>query len=171
MNASILPRVRRAGLRTTRGLLAVALTVTLAATAGVTAWASWSSAGSGSGSATTDTVVSLSTTSVTAPGAGAYPGGPAVPLNVAVTNPNAVPVQITAVTLDATRPVSVSGASGDCSVPAVNVSATGLSLAVAAGASGAVLTIPGALTLGSSTPSGCQGATFTVPVVLTGQTP
>lgn len=169
--AEHLPRgtARRGGL-VGRVLASAALALGVAAPLCGTAWAVWSSSGAGTGSAGTGTVVSLTTTAVAAPADGAYPGGPATALAVAVSNPNPFAVQVTSVALDPSRPVTVSGASGTCSAPPVSVSATGLSLSVPANASGTVLTVPGALTLGSSTDSGCQGATFTVPVVLTGRT-
>lgn len=166
-------RVRRGSLRTgaLRALVSVATTLALSAVVGGAAFAVWSSTGSGSGTATAGSTVALTTSSVTAPTSGAYPGGPAVALALVVSNPNGVPVRITSVALDSTRPVTVTGASGTCATPPVAVSATGLSIALAANASDVAISVPSALTLGAATASGCQGATFTVPVVLTGQTP
>ncbi|WP_406829449.1 hypothetical protein ABEG17_10610 [Pedococcus sp. KACC 23699] len=165
------PRRRAdAGRRAARALVAVATTLALSATVGGAAFAVWSSTGTGSGTATTGIVVALTTNSVAAPISGAYPGGPAVDLNLVVSNPNPVPVRITAVSLDGSRSVLVNGASGTCTAPPVAVSATGRSITLAANASNVSITVPGAMTFGTTMASGCQGATFTVPVVLTGQT-
>ncbi|KQU65429.1 hypothetical protein [Phycicoccus sp. Root101] len=158
-------------LRALRALVSVATTLVLSAVIGGAAFAVWSVTGAGSGTATAGSTVALTTSSVTAPDAGAYPGGPAVALALVVSNPNGVPVQITAVSLDTTRQVTVTGASGTCVAPPVSVSATGLAIPLPANASNASVSVPAALTLGATTASGCQGATFTVPVVLSGRTP
>lgn len=151
-------------------MVSIVTTLVLSAVVGGTAVAVWSSTGAGSGTATAGSTVALTTSSVTAPTSGAYPGGPAVALNLVVSNDNVVPVRITSVALDPTRPVTVTGASGPCTAPPVLVSATGLSISLAAKASNVSVTVPSAMTFGTTMASGCQGATFSVPVVLTGQT-
>jgi hypothetical protein len=157
--------------RTRRGALTAATTVVLALAVSGAAVAAWRTTGSGSGTATAGSTVALTASASTTPASAALPGGAAVELTLVVSNPNPVPVRITGIALDPGRTVGVSGASGTCTTVPVGVSAVDLSTTLAAGASDVPLTVPGALTLGSSAPSGCQGATFTVPVVLTGQMP
>jgi len=159
------------GGRALRGTVAVATTLVLTAAVGGAAFAAWSASGTGSGTAASGTATALTTSATTAPASAAYPGGPAVALALVASNPNGFPGRVTSITLDTARPVVVTGGSGTCTAPPVAVSATALSINLAANASNVSLTVPGALTLGASTPSGCQGATFTVPVVLNGQTP
>jgi hypothetical protein len=152
-------------LRTAAVAVAVGMATVLA---GGTAWAWWSSTGTGSGSGTTGNVIALTTTASTPSTTTLLPDGSA-PLVLTVTNPNPMPVVVTGVQLDGSRAVGVSGAQGGCATPPLTVNATtNLTLA---GGSTTTVTVPAAITLGSTAASGCQGATFTVPVLLTGRTP
>jgi hypothetical protein len=138
---------------------------------GGTASAYWLNVGTGTGSASSATgLTSLTTTATVASGAALAPGGAAVALSVQVDNPGSLAVTVTAVALDNSRTIGVSGAKGTCVNPPLTVTTpVGWSgLTVPAGGSTGATTIPGAVALGVGASSGCQGATFTIPVTLTG---
>lgn len=91
------------------------------------------------------------------PGTLLYPGGTG-DLVITATNPNSVPVQITALTL---------GTITGCTTPAIILTSpsTGyLPLTIPANASNQRLVLPGALSMGTSASSDCQGVAFTIPL-------
>jgi hypothetical protein len=150
----------------TRRLVIAATALTAAVLAGGSAWAWWSGAGSAAGSSATGSVLRLTTSASVPAGATLVPGTSA-PLVLAVTNPNTRPVLVTGVQLDASRPVTVTGGAGACVDPPVTVFA--VTSTTLAADSTTTITVPAAVTLGTTAPSGCQGATFVVPVSLSGR--
>ncbi|MBR7744150.1 hypothetical protein KC207_12720 [Phycicoccus sp. BSK3Z-2] len=164
------PRPRKDGRPSrcgSRGLVVAAVVTVGSVLAGGSAFAWWSTTGAGSGDGTVGAPVALTTTASVASGAALVPGGSA-PLVLTVTNPNPTSVLVTAVRLDGSRPVAVSGAVGACTAPPVTVDAATSSSVPAGGT--VTLTLPDAVALGAGAPSGCQGASLTVPVVLDGRT-
>jgi hypothetical protein len=146
-------------------IVALVAVLALSAIAAASAYGWWSTSGVGEGSSATYSVVALRTTASTPSGTTLVPAGSA-PLVVTVTNPNQMPVVVTAVELDPDRAVGVTGSVGACVAPPLTVDAT-TNLQLPAGSTTTV-TVPVAVTLGASAASGCQGAAFTIPVTLSG---
>lgn len=127
--------------------------------------AAWSTNGNGNAyaKAATAGAVTLSDASAATTG-DLYPGGSGA-LKVKVTNPNAFPVQITAVTGNGTI-TSDAGAACNAGNGVTLADQTGLSLALAAGAT-TVFSLAGAVSMSTSSVNSCQGATFSIPVSVT----
>ena len=85
---------------------------------------------------------------------------------VRVTNPNAFAVSITTVTRTGAI-TSDKGAACDASTGVTFANQSGLSQAVAAGAT-ATITLSGAVSMSNASDNSCQGALFTIPVSVTG---
>lgn len=145
---------------------ALAAAISVLALSGVAA-AHWTAGGSGSGQASTATLQPLEVTAGTAPPA-LYPGGVADAV-IVVSNPNPFAVSITAIA-PGEGALSVSGGSGDCTVPDVQLTAPGASFladldAIEPGGP-ITITLPGAAAMGTLAESGCQGASLSIPVTV-----
>jgi hypothetical protein len=149
-----------------RSRLAVALSLAAVVIAAGVTYGSWtvgSDAGNGYAKAVTAQNLTLSDAGASTV-ADLYPGGTGA-VKVKVTNPNAFAVTITGVTGAGTI-VSDKGAGCDASTGVTFTNQTGLSLALAAGAT-TVFSLPGAAAMSNSSVTSCQGGTFTIPVTLT----
>ena len=142
-----------------RGLVVLAVTATMAIS-GV-AFASWTLSGSGTGTAGAANALGLTSVSISVADS-LYPGATS-DATITVTNPNPFPVSITAV--DFTGSVAVTGDPAGCTDSvdhAVSFAdSSSLSLFVDANADAATVTLPGAVTMGSTAADACQGQTFT----------
>jgi hypothetical protein len=145
--------------------LVVALSaLALIIAAGVT-FGSWSLSGTGNGYAKAVTPSNLTLNDASASTvAQLYPGGTG-DVKVSITNPNAFAVTITGVSGSGTI-TSDKGATCDASTGVSYTNQTGLSLALAAGAT-QVFTLTGAAAMSNSTVDACKGAIFTIPVSVT----
>ena len=137
--------------------MAVALVATVA-------FALWSSSGSGSG-----TAKALNAATVTVNGAAGsadlYPGFTAGNVSFTLNNPNPYAITFTSMTAGTVT------SSNPAACPASNVtvgSGTGLTLVVAAGATGLTQSVNDVVSMLASAPDGCQGISFTVVLTLTG---
>lgn len=127
--------------------------------------AAWSTNGSGTASAKAATAGAVTLGDASASTTGdLYPGGSGA-LKIKVTNPNAFPVQITAVTANGAI-TSDAGAACNAGNGVTLADQTGLSLALAAGAT-TVFSLAGAVSMSTSSVNSCQGATFSIPVSVT----
>lgn len=152
-------------LRLSKARLALAAgLVTVLAGVGV-GIAAWSTNGSGTAfaKAATASAITLSDASASTTG-DLWPGGSGA-LKVKVTNPNAFPVQITAVSANGTI-TSDAGAAYDAGHGVAFSTQTGLSLALAAGAT-TVFSLAGAVSMSTSSVNSCQGALLSIPVSVT----
>jgi hypothetical protein len=145
--------------------LALALSaVAITATAGVTfgSWAVASSPGAGYAKAKLALNLTLldASSSTTAQ---LYPGGTG-DLYIKVTNPNPFAVTITTVT-GAGAITSDKGAACDAVTGVTYTTTTGLSQAVAAGAT-VTFSLAGKMAMSNASDNSCQGAIFTVPITL-----
>lgn len=127
--------------------------------------AAWSTTGSGDANARAATVAQLTVGDASGTVSGdLYPGGTGA-LKLKLSNPNAFPLQITAVSLQSGGSIASSSSacnSGGHAVTFTNQS--GLSVTLAAGATDEVVTLAGSVAMGSAAANACQGATFTIPV-------
>lgn len=142
------------------GIAATALVITLTDVS----YAYYTSHGSGAGTATTGTVtITLPTPAPTL--SGLYPGITDVPVQVAVTNPNAsAAVVLKSVTSD-TITVDHSG----CSASAITFTpAASLNTPIPANTTSSPVTI-GSVKMSTAAEDACQGATFMIPITVTGQ--
>ena len=142
-------------------LSAVAVLATAALTLG--SWAVGSSTGNGYAKAITAQSVTLSDASASTT-AQLYPGGTG-DLVVKVTNPNSFGVTVTSVTGSGTI-TSDKGAACNAATGVTFTNATGLSQAVAGGAT-TTFSLVGKVAMSNASDNTCQGAIFTVPVTLT----
>ncbi len=141
------------------GPTAAAIVLMLGIGAG-SAYAYWKSTGLGTGQATTGTSQAVTIATNATAGTLLQPGGTG-DLVITATNPNAAPVQITAITL---------GAIGGCTTPAISLAAPSTSylpFTIPANANNQRLVVAGALTMGTGASSGCQGVAFTIPLTVT----
>ncbi|MEO5316814.1 hypothetical protein PV772_22300 [Pseudarthrobacter sp. CC12] len=150
-----------------RGLKAAALAGILVSVGAGTAYAFWSGTGAGSGSAAAGTLQAVTVDALIAadnPKAALYPGGSA-DVVLRLTNPNPYPVQVYSVTgnglarADAAHP--------GCTTTGVRFTGTAAPLTPAtyvAANSSALITLPGAATMDTTSLAACQGTTFSVPV-------
>ncbi len=128
------------------------------------AFALWSSGGSGNGGAKALTAQTLTVTTSSG-AADLFPGFTQGDLFFTMANPNPYPVTFTSMTAGTVT----SGDPTNCPSSNVTVAnATGLSLAVAAGAASAPGTVANVVTMLAGAPDGCQGVVFTVTLTLTG---
>jgi hypothetical protein len=152
-----------------RTRLAVAISLTAMVLAGGATFGSWavsSSAGNGYAKAVTAQNLTLSDASASTV-ADLYPGGTGT-VKIKVTNPNAFAVTITGVSGAGTI-TSDKGAGCDASTGVTFTNQTGLSLALAGGAT-TVFTLSGAAAMTNSSVTSCQGGIFTIPVTLAATT-
>ena len=152
-----------------KGRLAVALAMAAMVVAGGATFGSWavsSDAGNGYAKAVTAQNLTLSDASASTV-ADLYPGGSGA-VKIKVTNPNAFAVTITGVA-GAGTVTSDKGAGCDASTGVTFATQTGLSLALAAGAT-TVFSLPGAAAMSNADVTSCQGGVFTIPVTLTATT-
>ena len=141
-------------------LSAVAIMSTTAVTFG--SWSVSSSAGSGYSKAKLALNLTLSDASASAT-AQLYPGGTG-DVYIKVTNPNPFGVTITSVTGAGTI-TSDKGAACDAATGVTFTNATGLSQAVAAGAT-VTFFLANKLAMSNASDNSCQGAIFTAPITL-----
>ena len=147
-----------------RTKVAGAVTLTVVLLGGGIAGALWSASGNGPGQARAVTAQTLTVSAATG-AADLYPGFTGGDAFFTVTNANPYPVTFASMTAGAVTSSNPAGC------PSSNVSvanATGLSLAVAASATSATLSIVDVVTMVAGAPDGCQGATFTIALTLTG---
>jgi hypothetical protein len=151
--------------RTITRVVAGTLTTGVILTAGI-AFAAWTAGGSGNGYAKAGTVGALTT--VDASGsttAQLYPGGTG-DVKISVSNPNAFPVTVTAVSGNGTITSDVSACTtGGTGVTFTDTSSLSL---VAAASTTTTFTLANKASMSSSSVNACQGAIFTIPVTLTG---
>ena len=147
------------------GLALAGLAVTLAASV---TFGGWSIAGTGNGyaKAVTPTALTLNDASA-ATVADLYPGATGN-VKVSITNPNAFAVTITTITGTGAI-TSSTGATCDASTGVTFTNQTGLSLALAAGAT-TTFTLNGAAAMSNASVDACKGATFTIPVSISATT-
>jgi hypothetical protein len=121
------------------------------------------SSGSGTAAASTGALkVSIASTAGT-PRTPLLPGGPAGDVTLQVDNPNAFAVTLISVVGDGTITASTG-----CTDPDVTfANQTGLQVNIPANSTNYQVDLPGAATLGASSPNDCQGATFSIPVTIT----
>lgn len=150
-----------------RGLKAAALAGLLVTAGAGTAYAFWSGTGAGSGSAAAGTMQAVTVDALVEsdnPRAALYPGGSA-DVVLRLTNPNPYAVQVYSVT--GNGPVTADTAHLGCTTTGVIFTGTAAPLAPAtyvAANSSALITLPGAATMDTTSLAACQGATFSVPV-------
>jgi len=128
------------------------------------AGALWSAGGSGPGQAKAVTAQTLTVAAATG-AADLYPGFTGGDVFFTVTNANPYPVTFASMTAGA---VTSSNAAGCPSSNVTVANASGLSLAVAASATSATLSIVDVVTMVAGAPDACQGVTFTIALTLTG---
>jgi hypothetical protein len=145
-------------------LIAVVAAVTLAT--GTVTFGSWvvgSSSGAGYSKARSSVNLTLNDVSASTV-ADLYPGGTGNVL-VSVTNPNPFAVTITSI-VGAGTITSNAGAPCTASTGVTFTDQTGLSLALAAGAT-TTFTLSGKAAMSNASVTSCQGAIFTIPVTVT----
>ena len=144
-----------------RKLLLALSAASIVIAAGVT-FGSWTVTGTGNGysKAVTSSNLTLSDASAATVG-DLVPGGNG-DVKVKVTNPNVFAVTITSITGNGSITSDV-GAACDSSSPLTFTDQTGLSLALAAGAT-TTFTLAGAASMSVGAVTACQGAIFTIPV-------
>jgi hypothetical protein len=149
-----------------RKLIVIAGVLVLAIVAVGVGLGAWSLGGSGNGAAKATTASNVTLADATAfTSADLYPGATGN-LKLRVTNPNPFPVRITTVSGNGTI-TSDKGAACDASTGVTFTNQTGLTLDLAAGATG-TLTVPSSVSMSNASDNSCQGAVFTVPVSITG---
>jgi hypothetical protein len=146
--------------RLTLALSALAITATTAVTFG--SWSVASSPGSGYSRAKVALNLTLLDASASTV-AQLYPGGTG-DISIKVTNPNPFAVSITSVTGAGTI-TSDKGAACDAATGVTYTITTGLSQAVAAGAT-VTFSLVGKMAMSNASDNSCQGAIFTVPITL-----
>ena len=152
-------------MRNKKKLIGVGVITTTLLAAGV-AFAAWNASGTGSGYAKATTAQVLTTSDVAATTtAQLFPGGTA-DVKIKISNPNPYPVRITSITGNGAI-TSDKGAACDASTGVTFTNQTGLTLDLAAGATG-TLTVPSSVSMTNASDNSCQGAVFTVPVSITG---
>lgn len=146
-------------------LIVVVLGVVTVAVAGI-AIAAWSVNGSGTGyaKASTASAVTLGDASAEST-ATLYPGASGT-AKLKVSNPNAFPVRITAVTGNGT--ITTADVTCNASHGVTFVNQTGLTLDLAANETNQVFTLAsGSVTMSNASVNACQGQTFSIPVSVT----
>jgi hypothetical protein len=137
--------------------------------ASAVAFAAWTATGSGSGYAKAGTAQALTTLDASASVTNTLVPGGSGDFAITVSNPNAYPVSVTAVTLNGAAVGS--GGIGACTTTGVTISQSAidatLPFTVPAGSTHTDVVASGA-SMGNTSSNGCQGATFTVPVTLSG---
>jgi hypothetical protein len=165
--------MRKAGLTealrcliTDRYRLAFALLLTTLTVASGLTFGSWSVTGSGNGysKATTAQALTFSDASASTT-AQLYPGGTG-DLVVKVTNPNSFAVTITAVNGNGTIVTAPTNATCDASTGVTYTNTSGLSQAVAAGAT-VTFSVTNKVSMSNSSVDACQGLIFKIPITVT----
>jgi len=150
-----------------RGIKAAALAGLLVTAGAGTAYAFWSSSGTGTGSAAAGTMQPVSVDALVAgdnPQTALIPGGNA-DVVLRITNPNPYAVQVYSVT--ANGPAAADAQHPDCTTTGVSFTGTAAPLSPAtyvAANSSALITLPGAAAMDTTSLAACQGATFSLPV-------
>jgi hypothetical protein len=143
--------------------LALLLALLVAAAGAVGARAYFSSPGTGTGSAIVGAVQPVTLAPGT-PSDALYPGGSSS-VTLTVSNPDAGPVFVPSLVLDASRGtngLSVDGAHSGCQLSDLTFSAAGTGWTIPADAAAYRIDLPSALAMSTSAANACQGATFTV---------
>jgi hypothetical protein len=150
-------------------LIGIAATMAAVALGCGVAVAVWSVSGSGSGAGAGTVAQSLVVTPVTPSGAGAslYPGGPAGPVFVTITNPNPFAVTVTGFSWGTPTSTNTSSCPSSNVTLDANAPTTG-SISIAAGQTDSDVQINGVLDLAHSAPNGCQGVAFDAALTVTG---
>jgi hypothetical protein len=159
--------------RLPRRMLLASLLVILALPVGGAAFAYWGGSGSGAGSATTGTTLAV-TLSPGTPAASLYPGGQA-DVVLTVSNPNAYPVRIGSLSLDAgqgTGGFAVDAGHSGCAVSTLSFTTQtngggGWTVPAKIGAVNGTLSVvlTNALAMGVGAANACQGEISTVYLV------
>lgn len=150
-------------LRTVRFRLTLALLLAAVVAASGVTYGGWTVAGSGNGYAKAVTAQSLSLVDASAStSAQLYPGATG-DLVVRVTNPNSFAVTITSVANSGGSIVSDKGAACNAATGVTYANSTGLSQAVAAGAT-ITFSLANKVSMSNSSDNACQGAVFTIPI-------
>ncbi|MDQ0632510.1 hypothetical protein QFZ40_000419 [Arthrobacter pascens] len=150
-----------------RGIRAAALTGLLITAGAGSAYAYWTSVGSGSGSAVAGTMQAVTVDALAAgdnPKTALYPGGSA-DVVLRLTNPNPYSVQVYSVT--ANGAAAADSAHPGCTTTGVRFTGPAAPLTPAtyvAANSSALITLPGAAAMDTTSLAACQGATFSIPV-------
>jgi hypothetical protein len=136
--------------------------------AGSAAWGYWTAAGAGTGSAGSGSMQAVTVAALVVgdrPESALLPGGAAADVLLRVHNPNAYPVQVSAVaaagavTADAAHPACTS--TGVTFLPPADPQLT------IAAISTLLVDLPAAASMAASASAACQGATFSIPVTVT----
>ncbi|UTT68749.1 hypothetical protein NMQ03_16195 [Arthrobacter sp. DNA4] len=150
-----------------RGLKAAALAGLLATAGAGTAYAYWTASGTGAGSAAAATMQTVTVDALVAsdnPKTVLYPGGSA-DVVLRLSNPNPYSVQVYSVT--GNGPAVADASHPGCTTTGVSFTGTAAPLSPATyvpANSSALITLPGAATMDTTSLAACQGATFSVPV-------
>jgi len=151
-----------------RGIKAAALAGLLVTAGAGTAYAYWTGAGgSGTGSASAGIMQAVTVDALVAsdnPKAALIPGGSA-DVVLRLSNPNPYSVQVYSVT--ANGPATADAAHPGCTTTGVRFTGTAAPLSPAtsvAANSSALITLPGAAAMDTTSLAACQGATFSLPV-------
>ena len=136
---------------------------------GGTAYASWATTGAGSGAAAAATLQAVTVDAFIAGDSNRtslVPGGTADVI-LRTSNPNAFAVQLYSVA--ASGPVTADAAHAGCTTTGVSFTAPAAPLAPAVtipAHSSLLVSLPGAASMSTQSPSACQGATFKIPVTV-----
>lgn len=155
--------------RTKRGIGGAALAALLVTAGTGTAYAYWSVAGSGAGSATAGTMQTVTVDALVAsdtPKTTLIPGSSA-DVVLRLTNPNPYDVQVYSVAPNG--PAVADANHTGCTTTGVSFAGTTAPLSPAtyvAANSSALITLPGAATMDTTSLAACQGATFSLPVTV-----
>lgn len=150
-----------------RGLKAAALAGLLATAGAGTAYAYWTASGTGAGSAAAATMQTVTVDALVAsdnPKTALYPGGSA-DVVLRLTNPNPYSVQVYSVT--GNGPAAADASHPGCTTTGVSFTGTAAPLSPATyvpANSSALITLPGAAAMDTTSLAACQGATFSFPV-------
>ena len=133
------------------------------------AYAAWTASGSGLGYAKAGSAQDLTTVDASASVVNTLVPGGTGDFAITVSNPNAYPVSVSAVTLNGS--VTGTGGTGTCTTTGVTISQSAIDatvpFTVPAGGTYTDVVANGA-SMTNASDDGCQGATFQVPVTLTG---
>lgn len=168
MNISRMHRYRKGNpARPGRLARTAAATTALCLLGGVgSAYAYWTAAGLGSGSATNGTMQTVTVDALVpggSPQTSLVPGGSA-DVVLRITNPNPHGVAVHSVT--ANGPITADGAHPGCAPTGVTFTPAQMTSTAIAANTSVLLTLPGAASMSTASPSACQGAQFTIPVTL-----
>ena len=148
-----------------RGVIPLAVTVSLVLLAAGTATAYWAATGGGSGSGGTGTTLAV-TLSPATPTAALFPGGQASVV-LSITNPNVGSVRVGSLVRDTgqgSNGFGVDGGHSACDLTALSFTTqtNGGAGWTVAGSGNLSVTLTNALSMTTSAANACQGASFTV---------